>query len=333
MFAIIYSVSVSIRIDFVKGQTMSTGNFVLPTPQSVVISAENAEKLVSLGNGDAALLYIWILKNRGEFSHSAACAALKRSSAAISAAMSALAAVGLIAAAEPKKDEPIREIPEYTVQDIKHEMENGTVFSLLVDEVQAAMGKHLSPSDLIKLFGIYNDLHLPPEVILQLVCHCIEECRKKYGNGRLPTMRYIETAALDWERRGIWSIDAAEIYLMRLDEMRSVTGRIKASLGIRDRNLTPTEQKYVDAWANMGFEIEVIEKALDRTVIKTGKRTWGYMNSILKSWHEKGLHTVAAIEAEEGKPAAKAEEKPAGNGGPTVADLENMRRLLREFED
>ena len=31
------------------------------------MSSSDAEKLIALGNGDAALLYIWILKNRGVF--------------------------------------------------------------------------------------------------------------------------------------------------------------------------------------------------------------------------------------------------------------------------
>lgn len=310
---------------------MASGQFVLPSPQSVAMSAENAEKLIALGNGEAALLYIWILKNRGEFSLPEACATLKRSSAAVSAAMSALIAAGLLAGTAPSVDTVPAEIPEYTVEDIKHELENGSDFSLLVDEVQSAMGKNLSPSDLILLFGIYNDLHLPPEVLLQLTCHCIEECKRKYGNGRLPTMRYIEKAAKSWDSAGIWSIDAAEAHLKRLSELRSVSGRIKTVLGIRDRAFTPTEQKYVDSWAAMGFEPEAVGIALDRTVIKTGKRSWAYMNSILRSWHERGLHTAARIEVEEMK-AAKAPETPDTGDAPTMADMERMKRMLREMK-
>ena len=42
---------------------MSDLRFVLPEQSAVVISADAAEKLVRSGDGDAALLYIYIIRN------------------------------------------------------------------------------------------------------------------------------------------------------------------------------------------------------------------------------------------------------------------------------
>jgi DNA replication protein DnaD len=54
----------------------------------------------------------------------------------------------------------------------------------------------------------------------------------------------------------------------------------------------------------MGFSPEAVSIAYDRTVLKTGALKWPYLNSILKSWHQKGLHTPEEIETGDGSSAA-----------------------------
>ena len=43
--------------------------------------------------------------------------------------------------------------------------------------------------------------------------------------------------------------------------------------------------------------------AFERTCLKTGGLKWNYMNSILKSWHEKNLHTPQEIAQGDTAPA------------------------------
>jgi DNA replication protein DnaD len=74
----------------------------------------------------------------------------------------------------------------------------------------------------------------------------------------------------------------------------------------------------------MGFGEELIEMAYDRTVTNTGGLKWGYMNSILKSWHEKGLFTPADVREKDGR---KAKQQPKQPGKPKDLD-----RLIRELE-
>lgn len=305
----------------------------LPTAKGVSISATAAQTLLRLGNGDAALLYIWILQNSGRFSPADAAAALSRTQAEIESAVAALAAAGLLTASAPPMNECADETREYTAADIKNELQNGSDFRILVDEAQALLGKVLSSGDLIKFFGIYNDLHLPSEVLLQLIGYCAEECRRRYGSGRVPTMRYIEKTAFAWEREGIFSIDDAEAYLKRVSRLRSATGEIKSALGIYDRDLTQTERKYVESWLDMGFNADAVEIALDRTAIKTGKLSWGYMDSIMRSWHEKGLHTAAEIEKGDKRRAKKTPEATDTQTAPNAADIERMRRMLRKIDE
>lgn len=302
--------------------------------KGITVGGEAVQKLIALGNGDAALLYIWILQNGGRFSSADASSALSRSKAQIDAALSALAAAGLLTACAPAPSEYSGdEIPEYTAADIKNELQNGSEFGLLVNEAQAMLGRVLSSGDLIKFFGIYNDLHLPSGVLLQLIGHCIEDCRLKYGPGRLPTMRYIEKTAFTWEREGIFTIEAAEAYLKRISALRSAEDEIKAVLGIRDRRFSPSEQKYVEGWIEMGFGADAVEIALDRTLLKTGKLSWGYMNSILRSWHEKGLHTHDEIVSGDTRAAKPRTAHSAPPEGPSAADMERMKRMLKRIDE
>lgn len=60
------------------------------------------------------------------------------------------------------------------------------------------------------------------------------------------------------------------------------------------------ERTYIAAWQDMGFDNEALRLAYEKTVMKKQSMDWGYMNGILRRWHEKGLHTVAAIQAGDG---------------------------------
>lgn len=306
--------------------------YVLPGPESITISAGAADKLIRAGDGDAALLYIYIMKTRGVMSVADAAAALGRREAEIAAAMDTLSRLGLVRADEREKAPVVKEeLPEYTAADIKQELEKGSAFKSLVGEVQKSLGKVLSSDDLIRLFGIYDSLGLPPEVVLQLVTHCIDENRRRYGQGKVPTMRYIEKAAYTWEREGIFSLERAEQYLKTLSDRRAATAEVKKVLQIRDRALVATERRYVEEWLSLGFAAEAIEIAYERTLLKTGKLSWGYMNSIIKSWHEQGLHAVDEILARDGKSAPR----PTGTkkSTPDPREYEQMKRYLKKLQE
>ena len=76
-----------------------------------------------------------------------------------------------------------------------------------------------------------------------------------------------------------------------------------------DGEKLPSEEKYLSAWAEMGFSAETVAEAYDRTVLHCHEFRWPYCNGILKRWHEKGLHTLAEVKAEN----AKEQSKPKKN--------------------
>ena len=134
---------------------------------------------------------------------------------------------------------------------------------------------------------------LPADVIFMLIGYCIDVFTEKYGPGRLPSMRSIEKEAYSWANKEIITIEQADEYIRNAAEKRSRAGELKTSMGLGSRVLTPTERKYMTSWFDMGFDNEAILIAYDRTVTNTGALKWGYMNKIMLSWHDKGIHSSA----------------------------------------
>ncbi len=328
---------------------MADMKLVLPGSDTIALGGQTVDQLIRAGSGDAALLYLYLLRAGGTATAAEAARTLGKSQREIESSMALLTKLGLLScgdrsvtgATSAGPDTPAprlqkEETPEYTAEDIKRELENGSVFHSLVQEVQKSLGKLLSSDDLIKLFGIYDSLGLPPEVILHLVTYCVDEHRRRYGPGRVPTMRYIEKTAFTWEREGIVTLEEAERYIKDLEAKRTRISEIKKILQIKDRELSSSERRYVDGWIALGFDSEVIELAYDRTLVKTGKLAWPYMDSILTSWHQKGLRTVKEIEEKDKKGAAAppdTRQKAYKPSAPTRSDIQHMRKFLEKLRE
>lgn len=160
-----------------------------------------------------------------------------------------------------------------------------------------------------------------------LVVYCIGETEEKAGQGRKPSMRAIEKEAYIWARNEIICLDAAEEYIRRSAQKRLGRQNICSVLGIKGRALSPGEEKYVASWVDMGFPPESVEEAYDRTVLNKGALVWPYMNSILKSWHSKGLHTPREIAAGDGRG-----QTPQARDGAADGELERMKRSLDKLK-
>ena len=327
---------------------MAEIKFSLPGLETVTLSGQTIDKLIRAGDGEAALLYLYILKTRGQSTSDEAAAAMGKSPGGIATAMALLSRLGLIKLDDANTYEnadaisglqgaPPDEPRGYTFEEISRELTPGSSFKLLAVEAENSLGKKLSPDELMRLYGIYDGLRLPPEVILHLITHCIAESRQS-GGGRAPSLRYIEKAAYTWEREGIFSLEKAEEYLKMLDARKSARGEIKRAMQIKDREFSASEKRYVDSWIAKGFDRGAVEIAYDRTVLKTGKLAWSYMNSIMNSWHSKNLHTPEEIIKKDRVPDGRVNGKNADApdkkfGAPNHEEIERMERLLKKIKE
>lgn len=305
------------------------------TPAEVLaVPANVADGLIRAGDGHAALLYLHILRHGGELNKAAAVRDLGLSHQAVGLAVETLCRLGILAG--NRAPQPAQELPEYEAKDVVRRSMDDPVFLDLVKTVQDMLGRVQSTADTKKLFGIYDHLAMPPEVIALLVQHCKEEHDARYGGERNLGFAYIEKEAYAWFNREIVTYEQAEEWLAEKARRKSVMGELRRALGIQNRQLTPTEQKYLSEWMDLGFGQDAILLAADRTVTNTGELRWRYANSIVQSWHKKGLHTVAEIEQGDRKPSsAQMRKNEQASSVPTQDDtraLEQMERLRRKMK-
>ena len=297
--------------------------------ESIVLSAGTADALLRGGNGDAALLYIAFLRGKTD----ASC--LGWSHERFDSAARTLEAMGLLMrrkAAEmtalPVRDPaPAQERPEYTNADLLGAMERPE-FASLSAAVDRALGKKLTTPDQKILLGLYEDLGLGADVIFLLVNFCLERSAVRYGAGRRPTMRQIEQEAYAWARMELLDQERASAYIKKYHRQQELLPKMMALLGLGDRKPSASEERYMVAWSEMGFEDAAIELAYDKTMLKCKELKWPYMNRILTAWHEKGLHTVKAVQ-EGDRP--KATNVPEDENAARREDVERMEKYLQQL--
>ena len=132
--------------------------------------------------------------------------------------------------------------------------------------------------------------------------------------------------------------ERAEAHIQRLTQLRSREGEVLRLLDIPARPLVEREKTYIAAWDDMGFDDEAIRMAYEKTVLKKRSMDWGYMNGILRRWHEKGLHTAAAIQAGDRDPrpvragGGPQPPQPAAQEQQAREDMDRMRRLMEQMK-
>ena len=208
---------------------------------------------------------------------------------------------------------------------IRRSREDGE-FSAIISEASKVMGRTLSSVDMKILFGIYDYLGLPADVIMLLINYCARQYEERYGGQRRPSARAIEKEAYFWVNREIMTMEQAEDFIRRMDERRGSIAGIKNALGIKGRELTKTEIDYISSWLDLGFGAEAISIAYDRTVTNTGSLRWSYMNKIILSWKEKGLLTPRDIEEKDGRRPART--APRKGRGSRPSDFEGLDSLI-----
>ena len=317
---------------------MEDKKYRLSGEPNIALPISDADKLLSSGDGTATLLYLYTLRNGGDVEVQKAAIALKRTVAEIEKAILRLCEMGLFRTGETRSTLPLPsdELPEYTAEDIASRTGENGEFKAIVDETQRIMGHMLTGADLKILFGIYDYLRLPTEVIFLLINHCVEDTHEHLGPGKFPSMRTIEKEAYAWYNREILTFERAEEYLLRKRARSGAMNDIKRVLQINGRNFSTTEKRYVENWLDMGFDLEAIALAYDRTVVKTGSLTWKYMDSILLSWHSKNLHTAEEVmngdgQVRNGRPSVQGTRLTPLSGKPRD-DAELMRKLLNQSQ-
>ena len=277
---------------------------------NIVLPAQQADRLIGRGDGDAALLYLCLLRADRGVTAQELQRRLKGSQLRLHAAETALQELGLIdRPPEQKPPEPAQERPVYTADDLTDLLTGDAGFRMLVPQTEEKLGKRLKTADLQILAGLYDDLGLPADVIYLLVCHCVARSEERYGPGRRPTLRQIEKEGYHWAQRGLFDQESASRYLRDWNVRRSAMSRYMQVLGLGDRRPVESEERYITDWMDKGFPPETVALAYDKTVFYKKELNWRYLNGILRRWHENGWHTEEEVRQSDSRKPSRREEK------------------------
>lgn len=287
--------------------------------ENVNIEAMDARKLLLTGNGDAALLYIYI---RSGNDSAGARRDLGFTETRMDCASATLRQLGLWP--EERKN-PIQsgERPAYSEKDVICAMDSDGEFRMLYGEIQRLLGRTLNTEELKILLSFTRYLGLPVEVISVLVSYCKDRARQK-GSSRNPSLRTVEKEAYFWAEQGIDTLEEAAAYIQRQNAKNSRLAHLMNILQIRGRNLTQSESRIAESWLEMAFDDAAITMAYERTCLNTGGMNWNYMNKILLRWHEAGLHTGEQVTGHGSKAMPKGASGQLGQ-----AELEAIRRVMQ----
>lgn len=175
------------------------------------------------------------------------------------------------------------------MDEIRSEMTENPALADLCTLSQEILGKTLRNKDIETLYWFYDELGLSPEVITMLLEYCVSREKRN--------MNYIEKVAISWHENGITTIDAADRFINNEREKNGYFHSLRKLFGIDNRSLSKTEESYLKAWRDdCGMDENMVALAYEYCIMQTSKLSFPYMNSIIKRWHELGIHTVQEAE-------------------------------------
>lgn len=290
------------------------------------LSTEAAARLLNAGNPLASHLYIWLISGRSyeEFLKLPEIGGLKAAEA-----MARLKNLGLVEGESNAFISEIEDLPDYTAEEIIDGSKGDPMFSAVLDEAQNVLGHLLSRADLKIFYGIYNYLGLPAEVIIELLHYCLSEYKRRYGEHKIPGLKYIEKEAYIWARNGLFTPELAADYRVSMAKKRDRYEIVKKSFGLFGRELSAGEKKYIDGWHEDGFGMDLIMLAYDKTVTSTGKLQWSYLNGILNNWKNQGVRDIEGVKERELHKKVCVQKK---RGVKEEQGADEMNELRRTFD-
>lgn len=203
--------------------------------------------------------------------------------------------------------------------------------SLLADDEDFAQLLYIAQKYMNKVFTqrecqvfayLYGGLGLSSELLEYLVEYCVQ-------NGHT-SIRYMETVALNWHKRGLVTVEEAKAYCAGFSKDGFA---VMKAFGLNDRRPAEAERRFIDDWFGAyGFTREVVLEACDRTIQKTHSPSFQYADKILKEWKKAGVKNLSDVEEldkiyqdQEKKQAAKGTD-PAQEGKGRGARAEKGKR-------
>lgn len=300
---------------------MSLASLLLPEGEFRVIRCDIADKLIACGDGDSALLYLYVLRRGERLEEKTAMRDLGFTKERYDRAVFTLTGLTVRESA-PLPQPPASDIPKYTAAELRQAREGDHKFAAVCLTAEDTLGRTLTESQVRSLFTIYDHLGLPAEVIIELLSYL------KRDRGTV-SRRDIEREAALWSDMGIYTYQQAQDYLARVEAEKPLLDAMFVAMHIVGREPSAAERRLVSRCIESGFEPDAVALAVSRMEQNIGKFSLSYLKKILTLWNEKGVHTVAEITALE--PESTRRTQTANQPVPAAAQSDKLENWEREW--
>lgn len=197
-----------------------------------------------------------------------------------------------------KQPEVVSTAQSLTPGEIKERVEKNPDVKFLFSMAESIFGSLLTSTQQRGLIYIHETLGLPVDVIVMALQYCVS-----IGKG---SFAYIQKLCCGWADQEINTHARAEEYIRQQTLRHSREQEVKQRFGIRDRALSAQQLRFVQSWYDeLGYGIEMIGEAYERTLNAINQLSFPYINTILRSWYEKGIRSPQEILLKDARPAGK----------------------------
>ena len=174
-------------------------------------------------------------------------------------------------------------------------------------------GRPLTQTEMKTIYYIHDDLSFSDDLLDYLMQYCVDNHKKDF--------RYMEKVAINWNQQGITTPKQARAEIYKHD---SDFIAIMKALGMEN---SPTEKEinFILKWrGELGFSMDIILEACDRTVMAVQKGRLKYCDAILRKWHSEKVKTredIARLDADFTADLAKKRSKAS------VSSIDTKLRL------
>lgn len=193
------------------------------------------------------------------------------------------------ASAVPERNAAVAKLTsdtQFPPREIANAVNSDRAFRYLCETFERHAGRPTKHSERNTLMVITEEVGIPVEVAVMMVEYCFSIDKA--------TPAYMKTVAKDWYESGIDTIPKAEERIEQLKAKNSLEGRLRNKFCMTSA-FSAKQKEYITGWAALEISDELIDEAYEKTLNATGKLSFPYMDSILRSWAEKGYKTLEQV--------------------------------------
>ena len=280
---------------------MSLFSAILPDGEFRAVKCDMLDRLIAVGDGSAALLYLYVLRHGQQTNSVQAMRDLRFTQEQFDQAAFTLTnlMISHSASSDMKKPEAA---PRYSASELKTARFEDHKFRSVCSFAESMLNTPINESMLRALYTVYEHIGLPAEVMMELISYL------KADKGTVASRELVREAHI-WSDKALLTVSDVQKYLSTLQLQKPLRDAIYKIIGAVGRVPTLAEKNLAAFCAEKGFSEDAVQLAYDRMMRHNGTYSLNYLKKVLQSWDQKNIHTLSEITAVE--PERNTEHKNA----------------------